>query len=139
MSKTKVDATGGASSPTDNDGRWLVLQDRLDDVRAEVPTPFAVRKEAGCDLEFWSEDARITVSATWGEKLVGYLVVRRGGDCLLGADVAVQKNHRRTGIATAMYDFAEEVMGARFRPCAPHSVHAAAFWSARMTQPGKTL
>lgn len=32
-----------------------------------------------------------------------------------------------------LYDFAEEVMGARFRPCAPHSVHAAAFWSSRMS------
>jgi ribosomal protein S18 acetylase RimI-like enzyme len=127
----KRDATGGAVSPTDIEGRWTILQSRLDEVRAEVPTPLASSTSAGCHLTFWSEDASITVSATQGEKLVGYLVIVRKEDQLLAGDVGVKKAHRRTGIATAMYDFAEEVMGAKFRPCTPHSVHAAAFWTHR--------
>ncbi|MBK1902181.1 MULTISPECIES: GNAT family N-acetyltransferase [Burkholderia] len=131
MDLTKIDSTGGAVSPTDVDGRWVVLQSRLGKVRAEVPTPLASGTSAGCDLTFWSADASITVSATQGEMLVGYLVVVRKNDWLLGGDVAVKKAYRRAGIATAMYDFAEEVMGAKFRPCTPHSVHAAAFWSGR--------
>jgi len=128
---TKLDATHGAISNTDFDGRWIVLQRRYEEVRAEVCSPRAARTAAGCELTFWSEGASITVSATQGGELVGYLTVVRKDDSLFGGDVAVRKAHRRRGIATAMYDFAEEVMAAKFRPCTPHSAHAAAFWAHR--------
>jgi hypothetical protein len=132
----KIDGTGGAVSSADSAGRWLVLQDRLDEVRARVPSPVASRRAGGCDLTFWSEDAWFTVSATKGEELVGYLRVVRKENWILGGDVAVKRAHRRNGIATAMYDLAEEVMGAEFRPCTPHSAHAAAFWSHRIRNVG---
>lgn len=129
---TKFDATNGAVSNTDNDGRWLALQSRLKSVRAAVSSPFASRVDAGCELAFWSEDAEITVSAMHGETLIGYLCVVRKDGWLWGGDVAVKKAYRRTGIATAMYNFAEDVMNATFKPCTPHSVHAAAFWANRV-------
>lgn len=131
MVSSKVDATDDATSSADGEGRWVVLQDRLEEVRAAVPAPLAVRSTADCDLTFWSEDAQFSVTTTQGEVLVGYLVVVREGDALLGVDVAVKKSLRRTGIATAMYDLAEEIMGATFRPCTPHTAHAAAFWASR--------
>ncbi|MGY6251819.1 GNAT family N-acetyltransferase [Paraburkholderia caledonica] len=129
---TKFDATNGAVSSADNDGRWLALQSRLESVGASVSSPFASRVAAGCELAFWSEDAAITISATHGETLVGYLCVVRKDGWLLGGDVAVKKANRRSGIATSMYKFAEDVMNATFKPCTPHSVHAAAFWENRV-------
>ncbi|CAJ6629317.1 Uncharacterised protein [Burkholderia pseudomallei] len=128
----KTDTTKGAFSSADGEGRWIVLQSRLDEVCASVPAARASRTAAGCSLVFWSEDAAYTVTATREGVLIGYLVVLREGRRLLAGDVAVKKQHRRAGIATAMYDFAEEVMGAEFEACVPHSVHAAAFWSDRV-------
>lgn len=127
----KVDATNGLISGADSDGRWDVLSERLERVRMAAAEPIAETAIAGCKLSFWSEDAELTVSAERDGRLVGYLCVARNEGVLLGVDVAVRKACRRTGIASAMYDFAEFVMQARFIPCQPHSPHAQAFWSNR--------
>ncbi|WP_334043612.1 GNAT family N-acetyltransferase [Burkholderia ambifaria] len=128
---SKVDLTNGAFSPADAEGRWMALQARFKEVCASVSAPVASRTAAGCSLAFWSEGAAFTVTAAQADVLIGYLVVLRKGRCLLAGDVAVKKLHRRAGIATAMYDFAEEQLGAEFEACVPHTVHAAAFWSDR--------
>lgn len=134
MGANKFDATNGAFSGADMDGRWDTLEDQLERVRKAVLVPLARFVVVGCELTFWSEDAEFTVSASLNGQLVAYLRVLRKEGFLLAGDVAVKKDYRRRGIATAMYNFAESVMQARFVPCTPHSPHAEAFWSNRLSQ-----
>jgi hypothetical protein len=63
MTSAKPGATNGALSSADMTARLATLQDRFEDTRADVQAVVALRTAAGCDLTFWSEDARFTVSA----------------------------------------------------------------------------
>lgn len=132
----KVDATNGAHSGTNVDGRWTVLQEKLERVRTALPTPLARSEAIDCELTFWAKDAELTVTALRGRQLVGYLIVSPmlTDGAILASDVGVRMEFRRKGIATAMYDFAESVMQSRFLPCTPHSPYAEAFWTDRLTQ-----
>jgi hypothetical protein len=71
QSMNKVDATNGAFSGADFQGRWIALGERLERVWAAVPEPLARSAVVGCQLAFWSEDAELTVTASRDGELVG--------------------------------------------------------------------
>jgi hypothetical protein len=52
-------------------------------------------------------------------------------DTQMEGAVEVDPNFRRQGLATAMYNWGEELSGIEFRPAAAHTNDAEAFWQAR--------
>jgi ribosomal protein S18 acetylase RimI-like enzyme len=131
----KRDATNEAFSAANHAGRWLALEQRLAEVEVELGVPLITRRIGRFDVHFWTASAGVymNVSASHEGQLVGYLsIVCKDGE-LYASDVAVRPECRRQGLATAMYDLAEEFMGAKFVPCVPHSPYAAVFWAQRIT------
>jgi GNAT superfamily N-acetyltransferase len=51
--------------------------------------------------------------------------------CRLEGAIEVDPGYRRQGLASAMYDWAEDLSGLKFAPASSHTNDAEAFWSAR--------
>jgi GNAT superfamily N-acetyltransferase len=80
------------------------------------------------------------IDAVLGKQEVGYALISHEGNAIRAAEVDVSKSYRRKGIATAMYDWAEELTGKKIRPSTDFtgetfeeglSEDAQKFWNAR--------
>ena len=65
-----------------------------------------------------------------GQAHFGYLTKDRGGH-LSGLEVSVHSSHQRKGLASAMYDLAEEHYFDEIKPYPGHSIDASKFWKNR--------
>lgn len=54
--------------------------------------------------------------------------------CRLEGAIEVDPRFRRRGIASAMYDWAEDLSGLKFAPASSHTDDAKAFWKARRSR-----
>jgi hypothetical protein len=69
--------------------------------------------------------------ATLGDEVVASLFYGKNSpsDTTLEGAIEVQPAHRRKGLATAMYSWAEVLSGMPMAPAAQHTRDAAAFWT----------
>ena len=75
----------------------------------------------------------VTVGEGADAKVVGLVFYGKNhhGDTTMEGALEVDPNYRRRGLATAMYDWGEELTGLPFAPAKGHTSDAAAFWRAR--------
>ena len=72
----------------------------------------------------------LDISGHYTEAVEGYGVRAKDAKVLQG-DVFVDEAHRRKGLASAMYDFAEKTLGKKFKPSGVRTEAGDAFWAAR--------
>lgn len=131
--------TKRASNPSDHPGRWVWRQKDWDENRPQIEQTknhdwFTLHaepadKDEGDGLgrtrmiHAVSHDGQYLGNTFFGDHptVPGHLE---------GA-FEVNPQHRRKGIASAMYDYAEELHGKPMAPADKHSDYAAAFWKAR--------
>ncbi len=78
--------------------------------------------------KFSDPSDQFRIEAYYGRSLVGWVNFERRDDNLEALDLVVDKNHRRKGIATAMYEFAHN-LGNDIRPSNKQTPLGRAFWA----------
>ncbi len=74
----------------------------------------------------------LAVDAYFNNEFIGDLFVVHEPDGWVAYGVNVYPEHRRRGVATAMYDYAEELLGVKLRQSTSQTDDGKAFWAHRM-------
>ncbi len=88
---------------------------------------------AKCGIIPYNPNKKINVSSQFrieakkGKQLVGWVNFEERNNSLVAIDVVVVEEHRRKGIATAMYDFAKE-LGNSISPSSMQTKLGKEFW-----------
>jgi ribosomal protein S18 acetylase RimI-like enzyme len=107
---------------------------KLLDVDSKPSDLFKQSKDSISSVEFKTEkkNGRIVVSALSDGKEIGKSIFDDGGDYIYAAATMVDKEFRRKGIASKMYDLAEETAGKKAQMASTASDNAKAFWENRL-------
>jgi len=117
------------TSLSDNPAKWAAMTDNWSAEQRKTKKTSNFKKYVlhwyPIDQDTWQ------MWATLGDEVVASLFYGKNSpaDVTLEGAIEVHPEHRRKGLATAMYSWAEKLSGMKMAPAAQHTKDAAAFWT----------